>query len=81
MKLDKVWVVYDPTALSEEADILSECTVETLCHLIIGANAIGRPMAKMNASLYTEEAEAREDAKARLQARDVAVRNTPTTLQ
>lgn len=86
MKLDAVWVVYDPTSLSEEADIVSKCTPETLCHLIIGMHAIGRgtriPMRPIASGfvLYTEEQEAREDARARLHARDVALRG-PSTVQ
>ena len=75
MKLEKIWMVTDPTPVSELADVLWETDVIDLMHWVIGSMAFHNcPTCRKGIetlTLYTEEAEAREDAESRLQKRDV----------
>lgn len=64
MKLSKIWVVIDPSPVSEMLDVLFETTVAELPLYVIGTGAA--QWRKENTTLYTEEAEARRDAEARM---------------
>ena len=74
MKLEKIWMVTDPTPVSELADVLWETDVIDLMHWVIGSMAFHNCTCRKGIetpTLYTEEAEAREDAESRLQKREV----------
>lgn len=69
-KIDKVWLVTDPTDVSVIEDVLYETNTTDLGYLIIGTG--GAAWRASHPALYTDETEAREDARARLAARDAA---------
>ena len=67
MKIDRLWVVTDPTPNSVIEDILFDTSPVRFPYYVIGTGA-DRWRAE-NTTLYTEEAEARADAEARLRNR------------
>ena len=64
MKLNRVWVVRDPSPVSELVDILFETIVAKLPAYVIGTGIT--QWEHENTTLYTEEGEARRDAANRL---------------
>ncbi len=71
MRLETVWIVSDPTPLSELGDILFEQPIRTLHRQMMGISMGGdrNEWQTRNYTLWTDEAEARADAEARLAAR------------
>ena len=68
----RLWIVTDPTPVSVIEDVLHPCTLPQLENIMLGtAMRCGRQrMSDANLTIYTDEAEAREDAEARLNAHD-----------
>ena len=78
MKLDMnslFWVVVDTTCVSEVADVCFSSNLERLGYYIVGGHVVDERWHVRNPSLYTDEAEARKDAEARLEARDKEARS------
>lgn len=70
MKLEILWLVCDPTPLSEIEDIFWRQPARTLHYQIVGiAMSGGTEWQSRHYTLWTTEAEARADAEARLAAR------------
>jgi len=67
-----IWIVADPTPVSAIEDVLHPCTLPQLENIMIGtAMRCGKQrMSDANLTIYTNEAEARKDAEARMAARD-----------
>lgn len=63
MKLTSIWVVSDPSPVSELSDILYQTTPERLPLHVIGTGA--NRWQYEHTTLYTNEAEARRDAESR----------------
>ena len=64
MKITKIWVVHNPSPVSELEDVLHETDVHGLAPLIIGTGL--DTWRHENTALYTEEGEAKRDAVARM---------------
>jgi hypothetical protein len=67
---DKFWVVLNPTPLSVIEDICFETDLKGLENQIIGAERGGYRMSNIGMTIHTVELSARQDAEARLVARD-----------
>jgi hypothetical protein len=82
MKIETMWCVDDPGPLSELADICFEADPRKPVHVISGTLASGSVeyMRRMDAlAIYTDETEARADAKRRLAERDARVDASTST--
>ena len=64
MNIRRLWVVRDPSPVSELGDIMYEVTVARLPEYVIGTGA--ERWRAEHTTFYTDEAEARADAEARL---------------
>ena len=64
MRIEKLWIVRDPTAESTLDDVLSGVPVDRLPYLVLGTGA--QVWRDENTTLYTEKSEALRDALARL---------------
>ena len=71
MKIDRVWLVYDPTSVSVLGDVVYETDVVGMCHVFMGSELSDRgSWERERYTVYTDEAEAREDATRRMAERD-----------
>jgi len=75
MKITKIWVVRDPSPVSEIDDILFEVDVDRLMRIFMGTGQA--QWRNENTTLYTEAGEAKKDAKARMQKRKAAKVSEP----
>ena len=69
-RITSLWVVCDPTPVSEIGDILFEASPNHLANYIVGTAMHSRDWESRRHTLYAAEAPAREDAEARLAKRD-----------
>ena len=81
MKLSALWIVRDPSPISEIIDILWEQDLKELEHQILGAQAVGGMGVCVTEkwAYYTSAEEAAVDAKARMARRDAKSTVTPLT--
>lgn len=72
MKINSMWIVNDPTDVSELEDILFEQPSRTLHHQILGISMAGNrnEWQTRNFTIWTTEDEARADAVERMARRD-----------
>jgi len=79
MKLSALWIVRDPSPISEIIDILWEQDLKEFAYQILGAQAVGGMgvCVTENWAYYTSAKEAAADAKARLTQRDAKSTATP----
>lgn len=76
MKLNSIWVVHDPTHISELIDILYEAKgPNELASLIIGTGL--SQWKHERTTLYSEEGEARKDAESRMKKREKEAMTDP----
>jgi hypothetical protein len=64
MKIEKIWMVRDPSDISEMVDILYETDVHELARIIMGTGL--HTWESEHTTLYTEAGEAKRDAEARM---------------
>lgn len=70
-----LWLVTNPGPTSEMADVCTELPdFEYAARVLAGLRSFGRSPSTRSPALYTDEAEATADARARLDARDAAAR-------
>ena len=67
MKITKIWIVRDPSEVSEMGDILFETDVNGLARIILGTGL--STWEHEHTTLYTEAGEAKHDADARMKKR------------
>lgn len=66
----RFWVVRDPSEHSVFEDIFFEANIQTLGYFMAGTISIGKTPISENLTIHTIELSARQDAEARLKARE-----------
>jgi len=77
MKIDRLWIVRDPSPVSTLIDIVFETSPARLANYIRGCQP--SEWVIENHAMYTDEAEAMADARARLAARAELAQSRPVS--